>query len=231
MLAQPDDSTCGPTCLHAVYRYFGIDAELDAVIAEVERLPAGGTLPALLGCHALGEGFRSRIYSFELQVFDPTWRNLSAPELCDKLRAQLEVKDGETLSRSCQGYLQYIEAGGELAFEDLTGALLRRYLLKGIPILAGLSSTYLYQTPRERNDAFDDIGGKPSGHFVVLCGYDASDRSVLVADPYLPNPVAEGQFYRVPMARLVCAIMLGVLTFDASLLIVQPRPTRVASEI
>ena len=26
--AQPDDLTCGPTCLHAVYRYFGDDVSI-----------------------------------------------------------------------------------------------------------------------------------------------------------------------------------------------------------
>ena len=28
MLAQPDDTTCGPTCLQAVYRYWGKKAGL-----------------------------------------------------------------------------------------------------------------------------------------------------------------------------------------------------------
>ena len=28
MPGQPDDSTCGPTCLHAVYRYHGDDVPL-----------------------------------------------------------------------------------------------------------------------------------------------------------------------------------------------------------
>ena len=30
---QPDDTTCGPTCLHAVYRYLGLEAGLDEVVA------------------------------------------------------------------------------------------------------------------------------------------------------------------------------------------------------
>ena len=37
ILPQPDELTCGPTCLHAVYRYYGDDISLDQVIAEVDQ--------------------------------------------------------------------------------------------------------------------------------------------------------------------------------------------------
>jgi len=34
MLPQPDETTCGPTCLHAIHRYWGEDARLAEVIAR-----------------------------------------------------------------------------------------------------------------------------------------------------------------------------------------------------
>jgi len=34
ILPQPDDFTCGPTCLHALYRYFGENLRLEQVIGE-----------------------------------------------------------------------------------------------------------------------------------------------------------------------------------------------------
>jgi hypothetical protein len=109
----------------------------------------------------------------------------------------------------------------------LTAGLIRRYLKRSIPLLSGLSSTYLYNCARELvsgNDfVFDDIRGKSQGHFVVLAGYDMHERSVLVADPYKPNPVAQGQYYKVNIYRLICAIMLGILTYDGDILIVEPR--------
>ena len=41
ILAQPDDETCGPTCLHAVYRYFGeVPPELRHQ-AGIEDTPCG----------------------------------------------------------------------------------------------------------------------------------------------------------------------------------------------
>jgi hypothetical protein len=56
---------------------------------------------------------------------------------------------------------------------------------------------------------------------VVLHGYDPSTDSVLVADPYLDNPMAEGHNYRVGIVRLLGAIMLGVLSYDGNLLFVE----------
>jgi len=74
ILPQPDETTCGPTCLHAVYRYYGYDdAGLERVVSEVVPLETGGTLAVWLACHALPRGFSAVIYSYNVQLFDPTW--------------------------------------------------------------------------------------------------------------------------------------------------------------
>jgi hypothetical protein len=56
----------------------------------------------------------------------------------------------------------------------------------------------------------------------VLHGYDPSTDSVLVADPYPDNPLAGVHNYRVGIVRLLGAIMLGVLSYDGNLLVVEP---------
>ena len=89
ILAQPDDSTCGPTCLHAVYGYYGDAVWLGSVIAGVTTLPGGGTLAAHLGCHALDRGYRAKLYSFDLTVFDITWFTDPGLDLAGKLAEQL----------------------------------------------------------------------------------------------------------------------------------------------
>jgi hypothetical protein len=43
---QPDYTTCGPTALHAIYRYYDDPIDLATVIAETPKLPTGGTLGA-----------------------------------------------------------------------------------------------------------------------------------------------------------------------------------------
>jgi hypothetical protein len=46
---------------------------------------------------------------------------------------------------------------------------------------------------------------------------------VLVADPLMPNPMAFRQHYVVNVDRVICAILLGIVTYDANLLIIEPR--------
>lgn len=223
--SQPDPTTCGPTCLDAVYRYFGDDISLDTVIAETGKLEQGGTLAVFLGSHALTRGYRATIYTYNLTVFDPSWFTTPETDLRERLMQQKLQKHSPKLRVATDAYTEFLGLGGRIRLRELTPALIRGYLKRSVPILAGLSATYLYRTPRElsETDAYDDIRGEPMGHFVVLCGYDTKTRQVSIADPLHPNPMSDEQYYYVDMYRLVGAVYLGVLTFDANLLVIEPR--------
>lgn len=227
ILPQPDDRSCGPTCLHALYRYYGVDLALKDVIEETSKLEHGGTLAVMLACRALARGFHATIYTYNLQVFDPTWFPADSGALATKLAAQRDSKESKRIATSTQAYLEFLQQGGLLKMVDLTPSLIRKHLKRGTPILTGLSSTYLYQEAREYGEHCDtdDIRGTPAGHFVVLCGYDPTSRGVLVADPLMPNPMAPSQQYVINVDRVICAILLGILTYDANLLIIKPRTT------
>jgi len=232
--AQPDDVTCGPTCLHAVYRYLGLDLPLETVIEEIATLDDGGTLAVFLGINALRRGFRARIHTFNLKVFDPTWfdgpRRIADPvHLAERLRAQRTVKHSRKLRVATDAYLEFLALGGEIASEDLTAELIRRHLRKGIPLLTGLSATWLYNCAREVEESattlrHDDVEGVPTGHFVVVCGLGSDAGEALVADPLSQEPGRRGRLYAVPMARLVCAILIGTLTYDGNLLSIRASP-------
>lgn len=224
ILPQPDDTTCGPTCLHAIYRYFGREVPLPQLIRSVPRLPTGGTLGVLLAIDALRRGYRATIHSYNLQVFDPTWFQLPPTQLAAKLTAQQKVRRSEKLKLASAAYVEFLELGGQLHFEPISGALIRRQLNRDLPILAGLSSTYLYQAMREHGpeDEDDDLRGNPSGHFVVLCGYDRKARLVEIADPLESNPHSPTRRYAIDINRVMSSILLGVLTYDANLIILEP---------
>jgi len=83
----------------------------------------------------------------------------------------------------------------------------------------------LYRCAREygANLEFDDIRGEPSGHFVILCGYDRQTKQVRIADPHAKNPYSSSLKYDVPIDRVICSILLGILTYDANFLIIRPR--------
>jgi len=224
---QPDDTTCGPTCLHAVYRYFGDSISLGRVVSEVTHLEEGGTLAVYLACHALQQGYHSTIFTYNLQIFDPTWFTTPGINLAEKLALQLTYKKTKKLHKASHAYMEFLNSGGQIRFENLTSSLVRKYLKRSIPILAGLSATYLYKSSREfaegLNLIYDDIRGEATGHFVVLAGYDKNHRKVMIADPAMPNPISSQQQYEVEMDHLISAIMLGIITYDATLLIIEPE--------
>jgi hypothetical protein len=225
ILRQPDDATCGPTCLHAVYRYFGDAVPLEQVIAEVPRLASGGTLAVNLANHALARGYRALIVTYNLTMFDPSWFFGERRDLAECLVAQASAKQRAKLDAATEAYLDFLRLGGELTMEDLSPGLLRRWLEQRRPILTGLSSTFLYRSAREIGDVVlheDDIRGAPTGHFVVLCGWDHEERVVRVADPYHDNPRFQSHIYWLPVDRVINSILLGVLTYDANLLILDP---------
>lgn len=225
MQKQPDDYTCGPTCLHAIYQYYQDPIELSALISESDKLEDGGTLGVLLANHALRRGYKVQIYTYNLMVFDPTWFELPEGIIRHKLDLQRKAHPQNTkLVAAVNAYIDFLDMGGELLFKDLNVSLIRHYLKKGKPILTGLSSTWLYRCARERDDGnkmvYDDISGDPCGHFVVLSGFDINKRTVQVADPYNANPAYSKHYYHVPVERLINAILLGIVTYDSNLVII-----------
>ncbi len=223
---QPNDTTCGPTSLHAVYKYYGDKITLKEVISQVTHLDEGGTLAVLLGSHALDRGYNAKLYTYNLNIFDPTWFQNDV-DLISKLKEQYYYKKDKKLKIVSKAYIRFLEKGGKLRYDELTASLFKKYFEKGIPILTGLSATYLYQSKREitvKNNklAYDDIKGYPMGHFVVLCGYDEEKKHVVIADPYTNHPF-KSKYYSVKVNRLINSILLGIVTYDSIFLIIEPK--------
>ncbi|GAB4021323.1 MAG: C39 family peptidase [Bdellovibrio sp.] len=225
---QPDNTTCGPTCLHSVYHFWDDPIELHQVIKEVQQFEkGGGTLAVILANHALARGYSATIYTYNLNIFDPSWRELPSIEIAALLQKQLDQNTcDDKFIQASNAYIHYLKNGGEIKlFAEMKAELIQSLLMNDFPVLTGLSSTYLYLSQREipETTEYDAIKGKPGGHFVVLCGFDAIKNQVIVADPYLPNPFANQHYYSVPMDRLIAAILLGVVTYDGNLLIIAPK--------
>lgn len=222
-LQQPDDVSCGPTCLAQVYDFYGYRKDLSAIIADTPSQADGGTLAVYLGLSALREGFSARLYSYNLRVFDPTWFDLDVASLVDRLRQRRESVSGEKLVWAITGYQRFLELGGELRFSELSERTLADILRRGHPVVTGLNATYLWRTPRERDGEYDDIGGDPAGHFVVVSGYYPRSRRFIVRDPSPHVPFSPTGRYSVNADRLISAILLGDISYDAVLLELVPR--------
>jgi len=183
-------------------------------------------LAVMLGNHALKRGYKARIYTYNLTVFDPTWFKHSSKKMIRFLREQMEFKHKRRkLKVASQAYIKFLQAGGEVRNVELDESLIKNYLKQSIPIVTGLSATYLYGSAREipQFDIYDSIKGEPAGHFVVITGFDEDKNCVHITDPNEPNPIGQGKVYSVSFARLINSIMLGIVTYDANLLIIEPK--------
>jgi hypothetical protein len=205
---QPDDETCGPACLHGIYRHYGDPVSLASVIADIRMLDRGGTLDVFLANHALARGYDVTLFTYNLDMFDPTWFELSNQEIRERLAAQAKVKPWRRLQAATRGYDEFLK--------------------RGVPVITGLSATYLYRAVRDipETNADDDIRGEPVGHFVVLTGYRRDTREILIADPLHTNPLVGSRYYAVKVQRLIGAILLGIMTYDANLLVIEPKRDR-----
>jgi hypothetical protein len=219
---QPDDITCGPTCLYSIYQHYGYPFDLSKVIDEIPQLRGGGTLGPWLGVHALRQGFKVSLFTYNLNIFDPTWSLLNRNDLVGKLARQIETKKKVKIQIASGAYMDFLKAGGEIKFADLSVNLLMEYLLKGIPLITGLSASYLYRSMREygKYPVPDDIRGVPQGHFVVLTGCDPAQNVIFVADPYHPESMTSGRTYKITVEHLICSILLGVVTYDGNLIVI-----------
>jgi hypothetical protein len=128
---QPDDVTCGPACLHGLYRHYGDDVPLERVIADIRTLDQGGTLDVFLANHALKRGYAATILTYNLDLFDPTWFGLPTDEFRGRLAAQAKVKPWRRLQAATNGYDEFLELGGKLELKDLEPSLLRKHLARG----------------------------------------------------------------------------------------------------
>lgn len=226
--SQPDDVSCGPTCLAKVLEYWGDAGRLPDLMRRTRRNSDGGTLAVFLGLEALAHGYRVRMWSYNTWIFDPTWFGLDAKALRAKVRGRERVVRDPKMRAVLRGYDEFLSAGGIVSWRELTPRHLVSILRRGRPILTGLNSTYLYRQPRERPADLvdDDIGGMPTGHFVVICGYRRGGASFAVRDPSAHSPFSPAGRYVVPADRLINSILLGEGTYDDVLLEIWPRGRR-----
>jgi len=228
---QPDDVSCGPTCLKAIYDYYSDNKDLTLLRNEMQKSISGGTLAAFLGCHALNNAYDVKIYVYNLDVFDPSWfsKKISSKKIIEKLENQIIHKSiNQRVIESSRAYIDFLKNGGKIVYKNLTTNMLKQLFKQKNPVITGLSATYLYNTSREytletNKSVYDDVKGEPCGHFVVLTGYNEKHNRIVVADPHRENPISHNNYYEVCVSRLINSIMLGVITYDANLIVISPR--------
>lgn len=119
--SQPNDESCGPTCLHAIYQHYGLDISYEEVASQVESFLSGGTIAPMLGKHALQLGFKVTLYVNNLHLYDPTWFNSDGSSNTDVLREmlmqQMRYKRNQYLARGTHAILDFLTLGALSIFD------------------------------------------------------------------------------------------------------------------
>src|SRR5690606_14432385 len=96
------------TCLHAVYNYYHDIISIEEVVRQVQQLKSGGTLGVMLGTHALQRGYDVTIYTYNLQIFDPSWFADPKTDLPRKLAEQMLHKNSQRIVFASRAYIEYL---------------------------------------------------------------------------------------------------------------------------
>lgn len=207
---------CGPTALTQLFHYFDIDQSVEETIEQTSMIPGLGTYDGNLGCTAIKKGFKVTITPQNLNVFDPTWFSLNREALLSKLRARAEIIEDKYLVASTNGFIDFLELGGELEFKHYSEDLLFEKLALG-PFIVGLCSTYLYGEMRDKGGVKDDVKGERLGHFVVVDGYNSETDEFTIKDPWHSIPFSPNGEYMLKGDKLITSMLLGEATYDATI--------------
>jgi hypothetical protein len=195
---QPNNHSCGQAALSILLSFYERDMTPEAIMEQVDFMTTdagetAGTTGQGLASWCIAQGFGAKLWSFDCQILDLAWAGLSKPKLLERLEAVKSVRNipvlGERLSEFyVQGYIDYLEAGGELEIRPYATSGLLDELLETGPVLAcvGFNTMYGYGRTNAtglRVSVPDDIGGRLTNHFVVIYGR-TEGGDFLVADPW-----------------------------------------------
>jgi hypothetical protein len=106
-----------------------------------------------------------------------------------------------------------LESGVELDIKIPSEKILIEYLKRSIPPIITLSYNVLHDYKRKLNDKLDDVRGLPTGHYVVVSGYDS--KKFIVTDPFNGT-------LKVPKEKLIFSWFL----LGGWILIVEPKKAK-----
>lgn len=207
-----------------VMSFFDPSVTVEQVITEVpvyvENGEKIGTSPGHLAAYFASQGYRTTVYMFDIELFDRSWKDLSAREVVANLhKRQPHIPANSWLAAYhhilVDGWELFAKSGGTFEFPVLSVQLLRN-LLDTAPYLVSVSSTYLNQEAKQHynkaTDKFDPdpIQGRSLTHAVTCAGY--KDGQFLIVDPDPPKGVEPHRW--IAQDHLIASIMAAQTESD-----------------
>jgi hypothetical protein len=223
------DGYCGPYALTQIFNYYRYQITPEEVISQNARYFKNGSLDGYLGALAIEKGFQAILMPFNINIYDPSWKDLPSSLLSRKLQKLKKTKD-QYWQESINSHLFFLNHGGQIKFPELTPDLIYQYLKKKIPLLTSLCITALYQEPktiaqidprtRKLKLKHDEFTGNLIGHFCVVHGVDLKKQEIYISDPWhlIPQHFSKTRNYKVSFSRFLTSLLYGTYTRDASLI-------------
>lgn len=226
-LEQEESHDCVQTSAAMLLSHYGTRKSVSEIKAEVPVYinAAGKPLGSSVGHMAsyfLDLDFKTTVHTSDAQLFDQSWKDLSPTELIANIQARQPfikhaVYDQETLGVITNGFVQFLQKGGQLVMPVVDEAYLHTLLEAG-PIFCVVNYQYLFEVARTAYDTQDKpqrdpIQGQLSTHVVTIAGY--KDSQFLVIDSV--RKPDEAQLW-VPASRLIAAYHLADIDLDSLLI-------------
>lgn len=217
---QLDDISCGLCCLKMILDYYGNPRDLDTLREICPPFFDIGLYDSQLGKAAIELGFDATIYTYNYRIFHPIWNRLNSSDLIGKLVIKQACTMTPHQALAARHYIEYLQEGGELLFYPLSKELVLAHLDRGIPLIAALDMSFLYDCVA----FYDEFSEYRATHFVIIHGFDPERNAFYMCDPWhsIPIPHEKGK-YTVDADRVINAIFLGQDRNDSSLIVIQNK--------
>ncbi len=178
--------------LATVLRHHGKATDLSRMMGETGAARLPEQLPAEVAIAGLRREMDARLYTWNLDLFDPLW---FAEGLTDGIINELEWCEDEPVAASIlERYLAVLELGGTIDCTDPTPAMLLQHTGRGLMPIAWTHGDYLSMTHRGLH-----------ADVVLVHGFDDSSREVVLSAA-AAGPVP---CFRVPFSRFATAMLLS----------------------
>ena len=159
---------CAATSLQSVTTFYGGSYSQASIWSRMNSKETGH-----LGLAAIRMGYAAEVVSFADNYFKQDEKRLSQRLLLTHLKKRTRfIKDPEIKSNT-EALVRMMDAGGKMLLEVPTRKTITRYLRKGMPVIALVSTNMFYGEDIHKK--------KQNGHYLVITGEDGDNY--FITDP------------------------------------------------
>lgn len=218
---QPTPTTCSQTAFSILLGHYNTNIpplEAEQQVPQVKDSAGNdsGTITQQLAAWASGNGFNVTVHTFDSQIIDQSWSELTKDQIIAKLNSSLDdgwvvPGLGKEWSRAYrQSYIDLLEADCKLVIQPSVTTKLLYTLLEDNPIFATIGINTLYGRGRTLDGdlGYDDIHGRTWNHSIVIYGNDEAGNF------FIADPIVKPGLHVVEPERMIAAVTAAQVECD-----------------